>query len=461
MAASSQTVQSTKDIFKRNYGKINDLRMSGDPLDEIFKFSSGQKVGDSFVEAAILEDDVGVSWLGSDQGILDLEPPVAGSIKQARIIPSQTALSSAIAWGYVTRSAGGDAVSFANGANLLFKTHLESHNKLNRVGKIYGQSSSLLGYVSYAASGTIYRGATYSGSGTVTLTRKDGTTIAFTNGLCVVGASLPAGAQSAVVMAPGNFAAGHYVAKKGIKLSEVDYLGAVTKSGRLVSVDANLGILYLDFVATAPSATSGSGSQRICYSGWEASKVMVGAKKILENTGTLFEISAAQYSLWSGNVKNLGNKAFDLKAVQEAVADAINAGGLDKPLSICVNPRTFGNMSTNEASFRKYDASYKSASANNGFEAIEYYAANGANKIYASPIIMEGDAFGFVEEDWICSGSQMPSFRILGMGEDDVVFPLQNQTGFGVRSYGDEFVFCRKPAKQILWTGINDEGVQY
>jgi hypothetical protein len=83
-----------------------------------------------------------------------------------------------------------------------------------------------------------------------------------------------------------------------------------------------------------------------------------------------------------------------MKALQEGVAQAVNKGGLDKPLDDhVVNPRTFAALTQDEAALRKYDASYKSA-AQNGFETIEYYAANGLNKIVPHRMIMEGDVYG-------------------------------------------------------------------
>jgi hypothetical protein len=191
----------------------------------------------------------------------------------------------------------------------------------------------------------------------------------------------------------------------------------------------------------------------------EADKEMVGLHKILENTGTLFGISAQQYALWKANKVDLQKKRFSLKALQEGVAQAVNKGGLDKPLMVLVNPRTFAALTQDEAAMRKYDASYKSA-AQNGFETIEYYAANGLNKIVPHRMVMEGDAYGLEIGDWIRSGSAEISFKVPGL-DKEVIFPLENQAGWVVRSFSDQFVMCRAPARQIVWTNGNDEGVAY
>ena len=217
-----------------------------------------------------------------------------------------------------------------------------------------------------------------------------------------------------------------------------------------------MGILYVDFT---PVSASAIGSHYIAYEDWAAGKCMVGMHKIITNTGTLFGISASDEPLWSGNVIPLGQKKFNLKAVHEGVSDAVNAGGLDEPLDIIVNPRVFGQMASDEAAFRKYDSSYKTK-AENGFEAIEYYAANGVNRIHSSSKVKEGDVFAFVRGQTRCSGSQLPSFRVRGMNMD-IITPLEDQAGFKVRSFSDQYVMCRTPAKQILWSGCNPDGIDY
>lgn len=452
---------SVKKIFKTVYGGQHDLTLGNDVVDEMIPFEASEATGKEFVEDFIMGDEVGATWAGTAIRAFKIKEAIAGSIEQSSINGSQFVLSSVIPWGFMTRSAGGGEKAFFDGTKLVMKNHLNSHSKLRAIEKLYGQADKGLGYVSYAASGTVYRQTAYTGSGTITLTQKDGTTIAFTNGVCgaaALPATAPAGAKSAILFAPGNFASGFWVGKKNIVVKQiVSSSGAVAGSGQLKGVNALLGFIYVDFDAVVASALT---SHKIVYEEWENNQCMIGVHKIISNTGTLFGINAVEHDLWSGQVVNLNQKRFGLKAVQEGIADAINAGGLEEPMDILVNPLTFAQMSNDEASLRKYDASYKGSSASNGFEAIEYYAANGTNRIRASNKVMEGDAFGLIKEYWKCSGSQAPSFRPNGMGQE-VIFALQDQAGWVVRSFSDMFVICRMPARQILWTNCNPEGVLY
>jgi hypothetical protein len=452
---------SVKKIFKTVYGGQHDLTLPSDAVDDLLPFEASEATGKEFVEDFIMGDEVGATWAGSAIRAFKIKEAIAGSIEQSSINGSQFVLSSVIPWGFMTRSAGGGDKAFYDGTKLVMKNHLSSHSKLRSVEKLYGQSDAGLGYVSYAGSGTVYRGQAYTGNGTVTLIQKDGTSIAFVGGVCSAAnlpTNAPQGAKSAILFQPGQFASGFFVGKKGIVLKQVNTTtGLAVASGALKGVNALLGFIYVDFDAVAATAVA---SHRIVYEEWESNNCMVGIHKIITNTGTLFGINAVEHELWSGQVINLGQKKFNLKAVQEGIADAINAGGLEEPMDILVNPLTFAQMANDEAAMRKYDASYKGASASNGFETIEYYAANGTNRIRASNKVKEGDAFGMIKEHWKCSGSQAPSFRPNGMGQE-VIFALQDQAGWVVRSFSDMFVICRMPARQILWTGLNSEGVAY
>lgn len=435
--------QQVVDLFKRVYGDLHNLLPQDFPLAREIPFSEGRKVGDSFVEAFVLANETGWTLAGTGQDAFDINPAIAGVVKQSSIIPSQVVLTSIIPFAFISRSAGGGEKAFYDGTKHVMQNHIRSHSRLLEALRIHGQRAAKLGYVSYAPSGTVYRGATYSGAGDIVLAG-----VTFTDGVNTT--------SKAILLAPGYFAAGLWVGLEGCVIQQLNSSNAVVASGKLVSVDADNGILYVDFVPVAATSTT---SHKLAFEGMESDKEMVGVHKILENAGTLFGISAQQYALWKANRVDLQKKRFSLKALQEGVAQAVNKGGLDKPLMVGVNPRTFAALTQDEAAMRKYDASYKSA-AQNGFETIEYYAANGLNKIVPHRMVMEGDAYGLELGDWIRSGSAEISFKVPGL-DREVIFALENSAGWVVRSFSDQFVMCRAPARQIVWTNGNDEGVAY
>lgn len=321
------------------------------------------------------------------------------------------------------------------------KNHLKSHGKLKEILYLYGQAPELLGYVSYATA--TYRGVAFT-NGTGTLNG-----VAFTNGINA--------ASKAILFAPGNFASGIWVGNEGCVVQQVDSTGAVVAEGKLVTVESDYGYITVDFTPVAPSAVSGAGSVRIGFEGMAAGKDMIGIKKILSTqTGSLFGIPVAPYSLWRGNYYNVGNVKFSFDILQQGIAAAVNRGGLEGETLLALNPRSWGKLITTEAGKRVYDSSYKPASAENGMESISFYSQAGKTTIVPYRMIHEGDAMCLHVPDWSRSGSAQISFTIPGV-DKEIIFPLENSAAMAFRSYSDEYVFCNAPARSIFFYNINDE----
>ena len=390
----------------------------------------------------MLSGEVGWTLLGTDMNNIDLNTSTSSNVRQAEIISSAVVLRSLVPVTFMTRAANGGEEAFMKGTSYIMESHMESHDRLLEIIRHNGQSPYLLGRVAYQTA--TYRGVAFT-TGTGTLTKSDATTIAFTTGINV--------ASKAILIQQGDFAAGFFVGNEGAQIRQVDTTGAVVGSGKLVSVDVSLGYITVDFT---PIAASGIASHRICFQGQEAALDAVGLHKILTNTGTLFGIPAATFSLWKTPNINVGAKRFNLDAVLAGIAQAVNAGGLDKSLMILVGPDTFSKMIKDEAALRRYDAKYNSNNAENGFEAIEIYGQNGVNTIVADRFMMEGLAMGIVKEDMLRGGSSDVSFQPKGVNREMIKL-LDEKNAYDIRSYSDQFLLCRRPARQILWHNINWE----
>lgn len=428
-------------LFKKVYGNLQDLLPEDQMLAKLIPFSQSQKVGESYVEAVTLTHETGITLGGSGLDVFELESPIAGTVKQAVVSPYVSVLGSLIPWSVISRSAGGGAKSFFDATKYVVKNNLRSHQDFLEAFRLYGQSADLLGYVSYATA--TYRGVAFT-NGTGTLASTQFGSVAFTNGINAAGKYL--------LVSPGQFAAGLWVGKEGVKIVQVDSTGAVVAEGSLVAVDPDYGILQLDFTPVAASSTT---SHRIGYKGMESAKEMIGIHKIISTTGTLFGIPTSQYSLWRGNNQTLANVKFKLENVQTAIAQAVNRGALEGDIEVMVNPRSFGTMITTESGARSYDSSYKNQ-AENGFENIVFYHQAGKATIRSHRKVKEGHAFMLSADCWSRSGSAEVAFSVPGV-DKDIIFPEPNMSAYSFRTYSDQYVFCHAPAKNILVTGINDE----
>lgn len=427
-------------LFKKVYGDITNLVPEGYPVIEAVEFSQKAKVGESYNEAVVLTNENGWTLGGSAGDIFDINPAKAGAVKQAVIPAYVSVLSSVVPWSVLSRSAGGGEQAFIDGTKHIVANNIKSHMKLVETLAMYGQADALLGYVSYATA--TYRGVSFT-TGTGTLGG-----VAFTNGVNT--------SSKAILLAPGSFASGVWIGAEGATVNQVNSSAVIVASGTLLSVDSENGILYVDFVPVAASSTT---SHRLCFDGQELSKDMVGINKIMGNTGTLFGISASTssgYSLWRGSQTALSAALLTFDRLQIAAANATNRGGLDQDVMVLCNPRSFAKLVNAEAARREYDKSYKSSEFDNGAEAIKFYYAGGSMEVKPSRFCKEGEAYGLAMDTWLRSGSAQVSLKVPGV-DKEIIFPLENSSAHAFRSFSDQYMFCRAPARNFYISGINDE----
>lgn len=425
------------ELFKEVYGEMHDLVPDDQQLARDISWNDGAKVGDKFKEDVILGAEVGITFGGSAQEAFEINPAIAGAVKQTEVEAYVTILPSILPFATISRSLG-DKQAFASATKFITMNNIKSHNALKEIARWYGQSSSGLGTVSYY-SGT-YRGSVLSnGTGTVN-------GVAFTNGVNTT--------TKQILFQQGQFAAGHWVGKKNIKVKQIaTSSGTVVAAGTLQGVQAGYGYITVDFT---PVAASSATSHKLVFDGWQNSGEMYGVQYILSTSGTLFGINNNTFELFRGNQYNANGSKLSLQMIQTAMADAVNGGGLEGEVTAYVNPRSWSTLSNTEAGLRVYDQSYQPNNAKNGFMDIEYYTQTGKITIKACRNVKEGDAFILKRDCWKRSGSAQVGFKVPGV-EQDLIKPLENQAGFQFKSFGDEYIFTYQPSHNVYIYGINDE----
>ncbi len=429
------------ELFKNVYGEMHDLTPEDQIIGKDIGWADGAKVGTQFIEDVVLGAETGITLGGSGQDAFEINPAIAGAVKQTQVTPYVSILPSILPFATISRSLG-DEKAFFQATKFITMNNLKSHNKFLEAFRLYGQSTQLLGYVSYYT-GT-YRGASFT-TGTGTLNG-----VTFTNGINA--------ASKYILVSPGQFAAGLWVGMQGVKVKQVDSTGAVVASGKLVSYQAQYGYLQVDFT---PVAASGTTSHRLCFDGQEGAGEMIGLHAILSNTTTLFGINTQLFPLYRGNTYDISQGAatgvkLTLGRLQDALANAVNGGGLEGDVNCYVNPRSWATLSTTEAGLRVYDKSYSESQAKNGFMDIEYYTQSGKITVKAHRMMKEGMAMCLRTDTWKRSGSAQVGFKVPGM-DDELIKPLENQAGYQFKSYADEYLFTPEPNQNLLVTGINDE----
>lgn len=177
-------------------------------------------------------------------------------------------------------------------------------------------------------------------------------------------------------------------------------------------------------------------------------KDMAGVNKIVTNTGSLFGIDASAYELWAGNEFDNGSVAFSLKKLQDAISDSVGKG-LDEKATCYVSTRTWGNLCSDQAALRKYDASYSESAAKNGFRKLVMYSQNGELEIEPHTVIKEGEAFILPVDRFMKIGAQELGFNVPGRGEqyfDNATNSSgQSLAGYRLMAYAHVAQICGGP----------------
>jgi hypothetical protein len=206
-------------------------------------------------------------------------------------------------------------------------------------------------------------------------------------------------------------------------------------------------------VITLSSAVPGLVSGDVVHHGGAYGNEFPGIHKILtQSTGTLFNIDVSTYSLFRGNEYPAGGGALSFTKLNQATARAIEKG-LEGKLLALVNPRAWANLLNDQAALRKYDSSFSTSELKNGSQSLTFFSQNGEIEIEPSIYVKEGYAYLLSLEDWMRVGSSDISFKRPGYG-DQFFREMENSSGYELRLWTDQALFCSAPGRNVLISGI-------
>jgi hypothetical protein len=240
----------------------------------------------------------------------------------------------------------------------------------------------------------------------------------------------------------------------GLEGAEIDLHegGLVNVTGALTidSIDHDSKTIRVSGLAADITAVDVAGADQVVHFRGAASNEMTGIRSIVGNSGVLYGISGADYSLWRGNSHAVGAN-LNLKEILIGNAKAA-AKGLMEDSCVYVSSLTFSSLANDQASLRRYSGEVKKAT--DGFTSIEFHAPSGSIEVIPHPMVKEGEAMSFPKGKIERIGATDVTFQTPG-GEGGEMFKhLPNQTGYEVRSYSEQSIFLPCPAKCVLYTGI-------
>lgn len=406
MADSPNVLSSLNGIAKEVYADgVKQLVPDGCKVQKQINFSAKEKsLGGYYHQPVLLAYEHGFTFAASGAGAFNLNDSVASVMKDAQVQGSQILLKSQIDYELAARAAKGKN-AFVDATSLVIESMQKSMRKRLEVQLMYGSS-----------------------------------------GIATV-ASL---SSQVITITTAEFAAGIWAGMEG---ATIDVYQAATSTPR----QSGLVVSSVDLDArtvTVTGTTTGIVSGDTIYYGGAYGKEMAGIHKVLTNTGSLFNIDAAAYTLWKSTSYGAGSAALTQAKVGAAVAQAVGKG-LDNDLLLLVNPKTWNNLLTDQAALVRNRGSEIKSVVSNGSSNIELYSQNGKITIEPSIYVKEGHAFGLSPENWKRIGAVDVSFKTPGYGED-MFLQMPTKAGFELRAYTNQAVFCEAPAKNLIITAITN-----
>lgn len=397
MASAANTESTLNGHFKEIYAdKIEDLRPSGVKLLNMVDFiSSDKRNGDNYNVPIALGYEHGFSYGGSSGGAYTLEAAVAAAHENAQVKGHSLTLRSYLSIDAASRSMNSKG-AFVQETKYLVENMFKSFMTRLEIQMMYGQM----------------------GIGTV---------------LSVSGAVLTIKTQ--------EWAPGVWAGSENMPIEIRSSAGVLRGTAVVVSSDFSARTVTLD------GAPAGVVDTDVIWHKGAYGKEFAGLHKIASNTsGSLFGINSSSYSLWQGNIVDVGTDATTNAAtltfakVEEGIARAMEKGLSEEDVCLMVNPRSWKNLLTEQTAKREYDSSYSSESLKQGSKNIEFFGQNGKVEVIASIYVKEGYAYLFPKKQFTRIGSSNVTFDQPGL-EGKFLKLLESVSAYEMRAYCDQALF--------------------
>jgi len=406
--AEQNTPTTMNGMFKQLYSKelIDNLIPEGVYLVKNVPFKNDKKLGDYYHQPVVLGLEHGVSYGGSAGNAFTLNAAIAAATGDAKVQGVEMVLRSAMSVAAASRSIESDA-AFEKGTKFMVANMLRSMTKRLEISMFYGQS------------------------GIGTIESASGTNI---------------------VITADTFAPGIWSGMEGAPLEMFNGDSEVDTGVTFIVSAVNLKTRTIGVTGTCSATAAG---HNVFFKGAKDGATeydMIGLYKICTNSGSLFGINAANYSLWAGN--NISaSQDISFSAIEAAIADAVSKG-LDEDVVCLVNINHWSVLLDDIVAKRQFDSSYSKDMAVEGAKSIKFYGQNGLIEIVPS-IYVKGAHCFIVPMSVLCRvGSSDVTFEI--PGEKDLFFrPLADANGYELRAYSDQALFCTAPGKCIAFTDLN------
>lgn len=383
-----------------------------------------QRTGNLYHLPVILSSSQGFTYGAVSTGAMTLNDAISMNMGDAQIQGVQLCLQNTLSFEAVAKSKEN---SFESATKLVIDDSVESQRKRLELMFLYGGSTTGLG----------------------TITQNSDSNVSAT--------------QTRITVEEGQWSAGIW---SGLENAQVNFYystSTLVSSGSdaiftISSVDPDSRYLYVTGTATGitalESAVTAQTTVRPYFKGAFGVEA-AGLQKILTNTGTLFNIDAATYSLWRSNSISITG-ALNYGRIQQAVAKA-TVRGLDEDVVVLVNPMVYIDVSNQITALRRFtNAEDNKKGAMGASDSLTFYGPQGAMvKVVPHLFVKQGDAFVLPMKRVLRVGSLDMSFSLLGNDSDeDFLYPIPGTSAYFFYLYSLQALIVMTPARCAYISGF-------
>lgn len=405
-------------LFRQIYAKeVRDLIPDFSILQRRLPFTKAAMLGDKYHLPVVVSDEHGFTYGGSTAANYTLNSAISMQMQDAQVPGSELTLQSGISYGAVQRSQARGEQAVEQAVRLLMERMKSSASKRVEIQMLYGASTTGIGQI---ASGTGSSG-----------------TRVYTISAATWASGIWAGMENASLDC--------YNGASQLNTNAAVVVTAVNAANRTVSVSGN---------STDLTAIDGAGTAATFFFLGAYGNEMTGIDAIITNTGSLFNINAATYNLWSGNTFDCLSAELSMGKILSGLALAVGRGLLED-VAVLLNPDSFANIMSDLAAQRKFDGSYSKKKAENGSETVTFYGQNGMIELLPHPMVKSGDSFALPLDIIQRVGSTDVSFRGEGpTGQEDYLFQNTSTNGWTCRAYTDQAILIEQPAWCVKFKNV-------
>lgn len=368
-----------------------------------FPFEEGNKVGDEYQYGVELTRPQGFTTAAPGT-FPELNAPVARQAPKARLQPFQMYLRERISY---------DVLSRAGESKQAFKTEIGATVEAMRDSMMFRQEVlSLYGQAGLGIIGTIT-----SATDTITLTSQ-------------------------------SWAAGIWAGSENMPLS------IRSADGTAYNKDVTVRVADLDNLSLQLNSGDTAGlvvGQTIWFQGGSPTSELLGAQRLIQNTGLLYNINGAEYSLWRGNTLTLGaNEDLGFRRCIQLEARIRARGGMGDQ-SAFVSADVFTTLINTIEAARDFggqkgpSGQYDNVEMDRGTRTLKYFSPVGVTTVRPHPIVKRGDYFSLRKGKFFRAGATDPTFDIPGT-DGKIMTDLQDFAAKEIRAMANNTWFSPRPA---------------